>query len=495
MRGRNERNPTPYSLLHGQKSAGLQTGQEYRGQSRVGVQRKGISLMNRRSIVAYTNRIRKQFEDMLRELVEIPTVSADPKHRKDIFHAANVARKFLKSFGAKTEIVPTPGNPVVLGRFEVRGAKKTVTVYNHLDVQPANEPEWQRRPFAFAKRDGKYFGRGSTDDKGPALTALFAARYASEAEIPVNIQFLWEAEEEIGSPHFEGFLKQKKNALKTDSIVVVDSVWISSKTPCIYYALRGGVTGSMILKTAKRDVHSGIAGGVAVNPILELCKVAAQCCQSDSGKVLIPGFYDGIVEPDHAEWRRLLGSGFHLKEWAKSYGLKQLQVKNRKEAMKRLWCRPTFDVNGIVGGYTGPGVKAAIPPRAELKFSCRLAPGQNPRKMAGLLEEHVKKINPHVKVIFHALLPPYLGSFSGPYARAAFNAFQYGFEKRPVFARAGGSDGAILLMQKHLKAPINLMGLSLPEHGYHAPNEYFDWAQARAGIQTFVKYFYEIAQL
>ena len=446
-------------------------------------------------IVAYIKSVRKEFETMLKELVEIPSVSADPARRLDIQRAADTAEKFLRCEGAHTQQIRTTGNPVVVGRFHTRGAKRTVTIYNHLDVQPADEPEWERKPFSFKKQGEKYFGRGSTDDKGPALTALLAARYAIQTGVPLNIQFVWELEEEIGSPHFEEFLKKKTTELKTDSIVVIDSVWISAKRPCIYYALRGNITGSMILETASRAVHSGVAGGVARNPLFELCKVAAQCYDPDSGEILIPGFYEGIVEPTSAEYANFRKSGFRLREWACSYGLKKLQVKNRDEAIRRIWCRPTFEVNGIAGGYVGPGVKTAIPGRAELKFSCRLAPNQNPKQISRLLKGHIQKINSDVKLLFHSMLRPYLGGFSGPYAQAASNAFLHGFSRRPVFARAGGSDGAIILLQEYLKAPINLMGLSLPEHGYHAPNEYFDWSQAAGGIKTLVKYFELAARL
>jgi acetylornithine deacetylase/succinyl-diaminopimelate desuccinylase-like protein len=274
-------------------------------------------------------------------------------------------------------------------------------------------------------------------------------------------------------------------------VVVIDSVWISKKTPCIYYALRGSVSGSMILETAKVDVHSGVTGGVAVNPIFELCRVAAQCYQPESGKVLIPGFYQGIVKPGKREWKHFLTSGFQLTPWAKSYGLKQLQVKNRKQAIERLWCRPTFEVLGLAGGYTGPGVKSAIPPRAEMKFNCRLAPNQDPEKIAKRIVSHIKRINPRIKVLFHSKLHPFLGSSSGPYSDAAVRAYHYGFSQKPVFARGGGSDGAIILLHQYLKAPILMMGLSLPEHGYHAPNEYFDWQQTVGGILTFVKFFEE----
>ena len=185
-------------------------------------------------IASYIKSIREQLEEQLKELVEIPTVSADPEHHSDIHHAAEIAKMFLRNAGAKAEIVQTSGNPVVIGSFNVNRAKRTITIYNHLDVQPADEPEWTQDPFTFRKQNDKYFGRGSTDDKGPALTALFAAQYSVNNSIPVNIRFVWEFEEEIGSPNFDEFLRKYKNDLKCDSVVVIDSVWISGNQPCIY---------------------------------------------------------------------------------------------------------------------------------------------------------------------------------------------------------------------------------------------------------------------
>jgi acetylornithine deacetylase/succinyl-diaminopimelate desuccinylase-like protein len=446
-------------------------------------------------LASYTKSIRKRFEEQLQNLVEIPTVSADPECVSDIHRAAEIAKTFLENAGANSKIVQTSGNPIVIGHFDVRDAKRTVTIYNHLDVQPADEPEWKQDPFKFKKQNGKYFGRGTTDDKGPALTALFAAEYAVKNRIPINIKFIWEFEEEIGSPNFDEFLRKYKNNLKSDSVVVIDSVWISANQPCVYYALRGNITGSMFLETSEHAVHSGIAGGVAVNPLFELCRTAAQCYDPRSGKVLVPGFYEGVVQPGGWESANFRKCGFELKKWSRSYGLKKLQVKNRNQAIQRLWCRPTFEVHGMVGGYTGPRVKTAIPGRAELKFSCRLAPNQDPEIISKRFRDHIKKLNPAVRVQFYAAISPYLGNFSGTYSRAASNAFLFGFGKRPVFARVGGSDGAIISLHKHLKAHINLMGLSLPEHGYHAPNEYFEWTQVQNGIKTFVKYFEEVAKL
>jgi len=251
----------------------------------------------------------------------------------------------------------------------------------------------------------------------------------------------------------------------------------------------------MFLETADRTVHSGVAGGVARNPIHELCRVAAQCYDPTSGKVLIPGFYQGAVKPSAKERANFARSGFDLKSWAKSYGLKKIQTHNTREAMLRIWCRPTFEVHGVVGGYAGPGVKTAIPPRAELKFSCRLAPGQDPRKAVLSLKRHVARINPDVRLELRGAIYPYLGEFSGPYANAASTAVRYGFSKRPAFVRAGGSDGAIVMMRRHLDAPLIMMGLSLPEHGYHAPNENFDWKQAFGGVKMLVKYFEQVSAI
>ena len=447
------------------------------------------------SLNRFLKRQRPLLEERLRKLVEIPTVSADSGRDKQFRQAALLASKFVRESGGESEICATSGNPVVIGRFPARQAHRTLTIYNHLDVQPAEEPEWKQDPFTFRKEGDRYCGRGSTDDKGPALTALLAAHYAKEAKIPLNIQFVWEFEEEIGSPHFEEFLRSKSSDLKCDSVMVVDSIWISRKTPCICYGIRGNLTGSMTLETAKAGVHSGITGGVARNPITELCWVANQCYDIQRDRVLIPGFYDDVQRVSRKEKENFAASGFHLQNWTRAYGLTKTHVKSSEEAMIRLWCRPTFELHGIAGGYTGPKVKTAIPPRAELKFSCRLVPRQHPEKVARFIERYVKRIHPDVQLTFHSKLHWYVGGISGPYARAASEAMRHGFSKAPAFVRSGGSDGAIVLLDRYLKAPIMFLGLSLPEHGYHAPNEYYEWSQVVGGVKSFVRYFDSIARI
>ena len=450
--------------------------------------------MNEKSLTEFIKSSRKDFETKLSRLVEIPTVSADPDRRGDIQKAALLASNYLKECGAESSIYQTGGNPVVLGKFSKPDAVKTLTIYNHLDVQPAEEPEWKRDPFVFVKEKDKYFGRGTTDDKGPALTALFAARYAVESKIPLNIQFIWEFEEETGSPHFEGFLQRNARSMKTDSVMVVDSIWTTRNKPAICYGIRGNLTGSMLLETLEAGVHSGITGGVARNPLTELCWVASQCYDPKTAKVLIPGFYDDVRRISKSEASNFLSSGFNLKEFSKAYGLKRIRIQQSKEAMMRLWCRPTFEVHGVVGGYSGPKVKTAIPPRAELKFSCRLVPNQNPERISKLIQRFVKRLNPDVEVIFQSKLHWYVGDITSSYAKAIADAMKYGFSCTPAFVRSGGSDGAIILLQRYLNAPVLMPGLSLPEHGYHAPNEFFDWGQVVGGIRTFVRYFDTISR-
>ncbi len=350
------------------------------------------------AIDSYAKKSRSGFEDMLGDLVQIPTVSMDPEKKADIRRGANLAADYLRNFGAQTEICETSGNPVVVGRMSVPGAKRTVTVYNHIDVQPAQEPQWVREPFVFRKEDGKYFGRGTTDDKGPALTALFGARYAVENGVPLNIQFIWELEEEIGSPHFAEFMKAKALSLKTDSVLVSDTIWISREKPAMPYGLRGMVTALMRLRTGEKDAHSGVTGGAARNPIGEVAEIISRIYDAKTGKVKIPGFYKDVKPVTKKEMRNFLASGFNMKKWKEAYGLKSLRTNNAADLLKRVWCLPTFEVHGIVGGYSGPGVKTVVPPSAELKFSTRLVPNQNPEKIFQLIQKYVKKLNPDVEV-------------------------------------------------------------------------------------------------
>lgn len=443
----------------------------------------------------YTDSIRKDYEKALKKLVDIPSVSVDPERKGDIQRAAQLACEMLQEAGAQCEIVKTSGNPVVIGQFTTDASNPTVTVYNHLDVQPADAAEWRSAPFEMDIDNGVYRGRGTTDDKGPALSVLFAAKYAHEHKIPINIKFIWELEEEIGSPSFEEFLKSNKNKVITDSIVISDTIWVSRERPAIPYGLRG-LQGAVIrLKTGAKDVHSGTTGGLARNPIGELCQLINECYDAQTGHVKIPGFYDDVRKPAQEEVENFIASGFDVDHFKKAHELYSLRSNDAKEAAQRIWARPTFELHGITGGYTGPSIKTIVPHQAEAKISMRLVPDQDPSKIMVALTKFVKEKCPDAEVSTAGTLKPYLGEFTGPYNKAAAQAMKTAFGKDAAYTREGGSIGAVLSMHEILKVPIVFLGLSLPEHGYHAINENFDWQQAGGGIKMFIDYFNQLSQI
>jgi acetylornithine deacetylase/succinyl-diaminopimelate desuccinylase-like protein len=444
---------------------------------------------------SYIGDSRAEFENKLAEIVEVPTISMEPERKGDIRRGAEVARQFLESTGAKAEIVETPGNPVVFGRIESGASLPTLTIYNHIDVQPADPEEWHKAPFTFFKQDDRYEGRGTTDDKGPALSAMLAAQYAAQNGVPLNINFIWELEEEIGSPNFEHFVKSNASRLKTDSILVSDTIWISRNRPAIPYGLRGAMMLTMTLETGAKDVHSGLTGGAARNPIGEMCKVISECYDAETGRAKIKGFYDDVRRVTKKEVQSFLDSGFTSQKFRVAHELKKLRFDDPARVLKAIMAEPTFEVHGITGGYQGPGVKTIVPHRAQAKISCRLVPDQEPKKVFKLIRDFVKEKNPDVKTEFISALEPYIGEFDGQYAAAAAEAMKYAFGRQPAFTREGGSIGAVVTMKNYLKAPIVFLGLSLPEHGYHAKNENFDWGMASGGIKMFVRYFDEISRL
>ena len=452
-------------------------------------------MVNERRLRSFVKESRQRFEDLLGQMVEVPSISMDSSHAGDMRRMADLARQYLAGMNAKVQVVETGGYPIVSGGWLAGAEYPTVTIYNHLDVQPAQEPEWKLAPFAFKNENGLYRGRGATDDKGPALTAMFAARYAIEQGWPLNIRFLWELEEEIGSPHFAAGLKSRNAIPRPDSVVVSDTIWIAKGRPAVPYGLRGLLGARLILRTGEKDAHSGVTGGAARNPLAELMEVANTCVDAKTGKVKIPGFYDEVVEPTINEIKNFLRSGFEVRRFKEAYGFRSLRVQDPTEVMRRIWASPTFEVHGLSGGYHGQGVKTVVPGHAELKISMRLVPSQVPERVFALLKKHVAKVNPDVKVQREGMLHPFKGDFAGPYVDCVKRAVRAGFGNDPAFVREGGSIGAVVTMQKAWKVPILFIGLSLPEHGYHAPNEYYDWGQASGGMKTFAHYFSGLAKM
>jgi acetylornithine deacetylase/succinyl-diaminopimelate desuccinylase-like protein len=452
---------------------------------------------DKKSLAAWAEKERDRFEETLKKFVEIPSVSADPNRTGDIRRCADAAVALVHELGGEAKILETNGFPIVHGRFRTDANAPTLTVYNHMDVQPASretEP-WNSDPFVFTKQGDRYFGRGTTDDKGPALSAVWGIRAAREAGIPLNVNLLWELEEEIGSPNFESAIKTYAKELATDHMLVSDTIWVSRERPACPAGLRGLQGFTLSLETGQTDQHSGVTGGAARNPIGELMQLVSEMYDARTGKVKIKGFYDDVEPPTRRELADFAASGFTIKGFKKDHLFKSLRSDDPIDVMKRIWAMPTFEVHGLVGGYTGPGIKTVIPPKAEVKISCRLVPNQDPKKIQKLVREFVKQRSPDVKIEIENQMWPYKAPTTGPLADAIKDAMKFAFGREPVFVREGGSIGAVISMEKVLKTPVMFLGLSLPEHGYHAPNENYDWRQASGGIVAFVRYFENVAKM
>jgi len=454
--------------------------------------------LGREQLFSFAKTHRNEFEQLLRQFVETPTVSCDPAHAEDIRKGVELTVNTIEQSGGKAEVYEArQGNPIVHGVFGAEKGLPSVTVYNHMDVQPASretEP-WNTEPFVLSQNGDTYFGRGTTDDKGPALSALYGARAALEAGVGINIRFLWEFEEEIGSPNFETIISKAARNLRTDSVIVSDTVWVSRQRPASSAGLRGLLGFLLTLETGATDTHSGETGGASRNPVAELMRLVCDLYDVKTGKIRIKGFYDDVIPPTKKELHDWLNSGFTVSAFKKAHHLKLIRTEDPLEIMKRIWGIPTFEVHGVVGGYQGPGLKSIVPPRAEVKASCRLVPNQDPEKIKKLLRAAVREKNPDVKIQFESAAPAFRTSLEGELPEALKRAVKFAFKRDAVFVRDGGTIGAMTSIEKVLKCPVLFLGLSLPEHGYHAPNENFDWQQASGGMVAFAKYFEEIASL
>ena len=436
---------------------------------------------------------RPAFETELRTLVEIPSVSSDPERAGDIRRCAEAAADLFRRYGADAVILETEGNPLILGRFELDPGFPTLTVYNHMDVQPANEPEWTAEPFQMGIHGDTYRGRGTTDDKGPALSAFFGALAAREAGVPLNLHFLWELEEEIGSPSFQGGLERHRSLLDTDAIVVSDTVWITRGRPSTPAGLRGLKGFRLTLETARHDLHSGVVGGAARNPLAELMTAVSDMVDGPTGRIKIPHFHKEVAKPSRKEVKEWAESGFSVATFKKDHDLLSLRTEDPLKLMKRIWARPTMEVHGVVGGYTGPGIKSSVPPRAEVKLSCRLVPDMDEATTLERIRKFLAKRHPDIEVYEEHGLAPFKGHVTGPYAEAVKEAYAFAFGAPCCFTREGGSIGAVKTMEDLLGCPVFFLGLSLPSHGYHAPNENYDWEQASGGIIAFAHYFHTVS--
>lgn len=444
---------------------------------------------------------KQRFLDELIELLKIPSVSADPAYNQDVLNTADKVAEFLKAAGAdNVEVCETNGYPVVYADKIIDESLPTVLVYGHYDVQPPDPIDlWESGPFdpVIKKNeihpDGAIFARGSADDKGQFFMHVKAFEAMNKNnELPCNIKFMIEGEEEVGSPSLGEFVKNNKEKLKNDIILISDTDIISKEQPSISVGLRGLSYVEVEVKGADLDMHSGVYGGAVPNPINVLCDMIAKLHDED-GKITIPGFYDDVEELSAEDRAEMAKIPFDLEEYKKSIGIADIQGEKGYTTLERASIRPTLDVNGIWGGYTGEGAKTVIPSHAYAKISMRLVPDQDPDKITQLFADYFPTLAPSsVKVT----VKPHHGGHSYVLPTddkgylAAKKAMTKTFGKEALPTRGGGSIPIVALFEKELESKSVLMGFGLNSDVIHSPNENFGLFNFYKGIET-IPYFYQ----
>jgi acetylornithine deacetylase/succinyl-diaminopimelate desuccinylase-like protein len=440
-----------------------------------------------------------RFLDELFELIRIPSISSLPEHKEDMYRAAEKWKEILLAAGAdKAEVMETNGNPVTYGEKIIDPDAPTVMVYAHMDVMPVDPLEkWKTDPFEPVVKDGKIWARGADDDKGQSFMHAKAFEYlVKSGKLECNVKFLIEGEEEIGSPNLPDFCEKHKEMLKADIILVSDTSMIAPDVPSITTGLRGLAYWQVEVTGPNIDLHSGLFGGAVANPINVLSKMIAQT-MDDDGRILIPGFYDYVVEVSAEERAKMAKAPFSLDDYKKSLDLKEVFGEKGYSTNERTGIRPTFDVCGIWGGYTGEGAKTVLPSKAYAKISTRLVPNQDHNKIAKMFVEYFESIAPEYVTVKAEYLhggPSYVCPIDLPAYKAAEKAFKDVYGKDPVPVRSGGSIPIIATFEEVLGIKSVLMGFGLGSDAIHSPNENFPLEQFYNGIRTiplFYKYFAE----
>jgi acetylornithine deacetylase/succinyl-diaminopimelate desuccinylase-like protein len=452
-------------------------------------------------VVDFINVNRDRYVEELKQYLAIPSISALPQHAGDVRRAAEWTADELRRVGLQNvKLIDTPGNPVVYGDWLEASAAPTILFYGHYDVQPVDPvDQWISPPFEATVRDGEIYARGSADDKGQVFMHIKAveAHLKQSGRLPLNIKFFIEGEEEVGSVHLDDFVRSHKTDLAADVVVISDSPMFDRGIPSICYGLRGLTYFQIDLRGTKTDLHSGSFGGAVANPAMVLAQMLAQM-KDRSGRVKVPGFYDEVRElspAERAEWKKL---PFNETKYRKELGAPRLFGETGYTTLERVWARPTFEVNGLLSGFTGDGAKTVLPATAMAKVSMRLVPDQDPKKIGDLFEAYVQKIAPktvELKVTRMHGGKPWMTEFDNKYVRAAGRAIERGFGQRPVFNREGGSIPVVSTFQEELGLPSVLFGVGLPDENAHAPNEKLDLGNFHNGIIASAFLYQEIASL
>jgi acetylornithine deacetylase/succinyl-diaminopimelate desuccinylase-like protein len=451
------------------------------------------------NVIDFINVHREKYLEELRALLSIPSISALPAHAGDVRRCAEWCGEEMRRIGLQNvSLIETPGNPVVYGDWLGTPGSPTVLFYGHYDVQPVDPLDlWESPPFEPTIRDGEIYARGSADDKGQVFMHLKAveAHLKQNGRLPVNMKFILEGEEEVGSVNLDDFIRAHKSELKADVVVISDSAMFERGVPSICYGLRGLVYFQIDLRGSKTDLHSGSFGGAVANPAFVLASMIAQM-KDRSGRIKVPGFYDDVRPLEETERQAWAQLPFNEKKYRKDFGIPKLFGESGYTTLERTWARPTLEVNGLLSGFTGEGAKTVLPAVAMAKISMRLVPNQDPNKIAELFEAYVRKVAPKTMELQITRMhggKPWMTEFHNVFVQAAGRAIERGFGRKPIFTREGGSIPVVSTFQEELGLPSVLFGVGLPDENAHAPNEKLDVSNFHNGIIASAYLYEEIA--
>ncbi len=446
----------------------------------------------------YLEANRARFEEELKALIRIPSVSAQPDHDADTRKAAEAVRDNLIASGLKAELIETARHPLVYAEWLGMPGKPTILVYGHYDVQPPEPLEpWLSPPFEPTIRNGNLYARGATDDKGQMFTHLKAAEAWMKvaAGFPVNVKFLIEGEEEVGGHSLEKFVAESAAKLACDYAVISDTSQFAPGIPAVTYGLKGLAYFELAVTGADRDLHSGTYGGAVANPLNALAEILASLKGPD-GRIQVAGFYDQVLPLEDWERAEFAKLPFSEADFQADLKVPALFGEADYTTLERKWARPTCDVHGLWGGYSGPGPKTVLPCKAGAKFSFRLVPNQDPATIERLVREHITRVTPpgvRVDLITHHGAPAVLVDVNTPGVQAAARAVEVGFGARPVFMREGGSIPVVGLIKEKLGVDALLLGWGQTDDNLHGPNEKFSLADFHRGIKAAARLLYELA--
>lgn len=446
------------------------------------------------SIKAYIESNKDRFLEELFSLIRIPSISAKQEHKSDMVVCAERWKELLLAAGAdKAEVMPTTGNPVVYGERFYSEEAPTILVYSHYDVMPAEPLNlWKSDPFEPEIRDGRIWARGADDDKGQAMMQVKGFETALKMDlVKCNVKFIFEGEEEIGSPSLETFCKENQELLKADVILVSDTSMVSAETPSLTTGLRGLAYWEVEVTGPNRDLHSGHFGGAVANPINVLCKMMADITDAD-GRITIPGFYDDVEEVPQAERDMISQIPFDEAKYKAAIGVDEVFGEKGYSTLERNSCRPSFDICGIWGGYIEEGSKTVLPSKAYAKVSCRLVPHQEHAKISKLFEDYMASVAPvyvKVKVTPKHGGQGYVCPIDLPAYKAAEEAMEVAFGKRPLAVRRGGSIPIISTFERVLGIKTVLMGFGVEQNAIHSPNESCSLDFFYKGIESVAEFY------